>query len=283
MQFDNTFSEIENLSTDLRTYGLTDLFSCYHTPMFRSSFSGRKFPHSRGARIVIIILAIIIIIPMVIMGVLIASYYVKIQNGSAISPKQELLKQSIARTVANASVAQEDLEKLVPSEGLFPVLGSDDAPVTVVAFIDYRCPYTRDSMPAIRTVMENMGDRARLIIRDFPIPQLYPESRDVAHAARCVLDQGQKAYWRYQELLFAEQDAPSAETLRALVSKANLNVARFNDCMSARMYDVAIDTDVTLGERVGVAGTPTFFVNGAKFDGSVDEELFTKLVNHFLQ
>lgn len=220
---------------------------------------------------------------MVIMGVLITSYYVKIQNGSAISPKQQLLKQSIARTVANASVVQEDLEKLVPSEGLFPALGSDEAPVTVVMFIDYRCPYTRDSMPAIRTVMENMGDRARLIIRDFPIPQLYPESRDVAHAARCVLDQGQKAYWRYQELLFAEQDAPSAETLRALVSKANLNVARFNDCMSARMYDVAIDTDVALGERVGVAGTPTFFVNGAKFDGSVDEELFTKLVNHFLQ
>jgi protein-disulfide isomerase len=250
--------------------------------MFRGFSLHRILPRSRAARIVLAIIVLMIGVPVTVLTIMVTSYYIRLKNGSAVSPRQELLKQSMARRTVNDTVTPEDLAKLVPKEGMFPTLGSDGAPVTVVAFVDYGCPYTKDSMPAIRKVMENIGNRARLIVRDFPIPELHPEARDAAHASRCVLEQGQKAYWRYQEILFEQQDGMTLEVLRRLVSTANLNVARYDDCMASRKYDLAIDQDVALAERVGVAGTPTFFVNGTRFDGSVDEELFTKLINHFL-
>lgn len=261
------------------------LFLCYDMgivmPGFLSFFRS-KYPKKRWIRVLILVLVLAVGIPLIWMAWMTSSYYIQIQRGTGISPKQKLLQRSIASKVANVTANQEDLARLVP-QGNVPKLGGDQAPVSVVLFVDYQCPYTKESMPAIRTVMDHIGDRAQLVIRDFPIVELHPEARDVAHAARCVLEQGQKAYWRYQELLFAQQDTISSEVLRQLASTASVNVARFEECMVSRRYDLAIDQDLAFGERVGVSGTPTFFVNGAKFEGSVDEELFTKAINYFLE
>lgn len=210
------------------------------------------------------------------------SYYLKIKRGEIATGAERILQESIAQATANQHPTPDDLARLQPS-ATTPEYGNADSRVTIVAFMDYQCPYSQESATSIRAVMETYKDVVHFYVRDYPISELHPQARDAALAANCALEQGQKAYWRYYDFLFGTpQDTFSADMFRTLAERANINVARFDECMAKRTYDVKIDKDIDDAKNAGAAGTPTFFVNGVRFDGAVNEHMLTEIVKSAL-
>lgn len=229
-----------------------------------------------------VILLLFVLLPVGVLSFLTVKYYHQIQTGEIVSPEQRRLKASISSIAANANPTKEDRERLIPA-GNFPELGNKDAQITVVEFLDFVCPYSKDSAGPIRRLMEKMGDRVRFIIRDFPIVELHENARDAALAGNCALEQGMPAYWRYHDLLFGNQDKLTSADLLTYAGIANINVARFEQCMTDRRYDLAIDQSIDIGRKAGVEGTPTFFVNGAKFQGVVDESVLEGILQYYVE
>lgn len=243
---------------------------------------GRRKKRRRLLIVVIALVVLFVTVPLLWFGVSVIDYYGQIKRGEIGSPADRSQLASISRIAANTDVTPEDLERLKPV-GLVPELGSRNANITIIEFIDYECPFCKENASAVRSVMDELGDKVHFLIRDFPIAEINPNARDAALASNCVLEQGQKAYWRYHDLLFANQDDLSGEELRRLAALANINVARFDECMQTRKYDLKIDKDIEVGRQAGVEGTPTFFVNGVRYQGVLDEQLLTRIINYFLE
>ncbi|HWQ99829.1 MAG TPA: DsbA family protein [Candidatus Methylomirabilis sp.] len=228
------------------------------------------------------ILFVIVVIPSSVWFVSqVVVYYHQIKSGDVRSVKDRRLQASISEHVANVTVTKEDLERLVPS-GLAPELGAKDARVTVVEFVDYQCPFCQKTAQPLRNVMVAMGDKVRFIIRDFPILELHPTAKVSALAANCVLEQGQDAYWRFHDVVYADQTRQSPEDLRAKAQFAGAKPAEYDACVSEGRHQAKIEEDIRIGIRAGVQGTPTFFVNGVKFQGAMDEKELTLILNAFL-
>jgi protein-disulfide isomerase len=210
-------------------------------------------------------------------------YYRDIKQGNPSTLKERRLKASISNLVANAHVTPQDLARLVPATGLYPELGSRNARVTVVEFLDYQCPFCQESAPTVRNVMRAMGDRVRLVVRDFPLTQIHPTAKQSALAANCILAQGQERYWRAHDLLYGNIDKQSPKDLHDLAIAAGADPAAFDACVAQDLYGKKIDADIEDGLRAGVEGTPTFFVNGIKIEGALDEQTLIRVLNTVLE
>ena len=146
-------------------------------------------------------------------------------------------------------------------DGRGPSLGRATAPVTIVEFSDYQCPYCgqffRETLPLLVAEYVKSG-RVRLVYHDFPISSLHPGALKAAEAALCAGDQ--KRYWEYHDALFQNQTSLEETHLvqRALMLK--LDTAAFNRCLNSGQYSNAIKQSLAEGERAGVDGTPLFFI-----------------------
>jgi protein-disulfide isomerase len=157
--------------------------------------------------------------------------------------------------------------------------GPREAPVTVVEFSDFQCPYCRAVIPTLKQVAARYPDRVRWVFRDFPLEAIHPEAPLAHEAARCAGEQDK--FWPYHDLLFEQTDlAPAA--LKRYASQLGLDEAAFGQCLDSRRHRAAVNADVQAGQRLGVNGTPTFFVNGrplvgnlpvAEFQRAIDREL----------
>lgn len=210
------------------------------------------------------------------------AFYLSIRNGEGTLADRKL-QASISNLIANAQVTPQDLARLTPSTGLYPERGNRNAKVTVVEFVDYQCPFCQEAAPVVRRVMDAMGDRVRFIVRDFPIIELHPTAKQSALAANCVLAQGQELYWRYYDALFADIQRQSAGDLRVSAQAVGADVAAFDACVAQNRYGEKINSDIETALRVGVQGTPTFFVNGIKIQGALDEKTLTRVLNAVLE
>lgn len=210
------------------------------------------------------------------------AFYLSIQNGGG-SFADRRLQASISNLVANARVTPQDLARLTPSSGLYPELGNHNAKVTLIEFVDYQCPFCQESAPVVRKVMAAMGDRVRLIVRDFPILQLHPTAKQSALAANCVLAQGQELYWRYFDVLYSNIQKQTPADLRDAARAVDADLSAYDACVAEDRYGKKIDADIEAGLRAGVQGTPTFFVNGIKLQGALDEKTLTRVLNTVLE
>jgi protein-disulfide isomerase len=242
----------------------------------------RQKKRRRLLTVLFVIAAAVVLVPVVYVGYLTTSYYVQFKTGTIVSPEERRLQASISRTAANAEVTAEDLERIIPA-GIAPELGNRDARVTVIEFIDYLCPFCKRNAPDVRRVMAGMGGQVRFLIRDFPIVELHPNAREAALAANCVLEQGQEPYWRFHDMIFAYPVEPGPNDFRTIAERTNIDMNAFDACMDARRYDRKIDEDIDVGIAAGVGGTPTFFVNGVRFQGVMNESALTKALSYFLE
>lgn len=230
----------------------------------------------------LIVAGTIMLLPVAYLGYLTTTYFIQFKTGEIVSPEERRLQASLSRLSAKADVKTEDIERVI-AVTLAPELGNRDAEVTVVEFIDYLCPFCEENAPDIRRVMTGMGSQVRFLIRDFPIVELHPNAREAALAANCILEQGQEPYWRYHDMIFADQAQSTPELLRIIAERTNIDMEQYDECIGERRYDRKIDEDIEVGLGAGVAGTPTFFVNGVKFQGVMDEETLTRTLNFFLE
>lgn len=228
-----------------------------------------------------IFLLILILIPVVYIGFYMVRFYPKIKSGELTSYDQVRFSGNLSKTSGSSQLSAEDLAAMVPT-GTIREFGKKDAPLTIVEFIDYQCPYCQEMVMPIRQLMTTHADKIHFVVRDFPVVELHADARNASLAARCTLDQGQSAYWRFQDLMFGDQSHLSLDDLRAKASLAKINTARFDECMSDRTFDLEIDRDIEFAKRIGVQGTPTFFFNGVKVEGSVPSDQFNAMIESAL-
>lgn len=166
-----------------------------------------------------------------------------------------------------------------------PVRGAADAPVTVVEYSDYTCPYCRQFFQTTENpLLERYTGKVRFIYKNFPLPELRAWSQDAAVAAACAFRQGNDPFWAYHQQLF--QQVPRLQEGRAvfveLARQAGLNLPNFESCYDQRATTGDVARDLKEAERLGVDGTPAFFVNGRPIWGLVSQERFFQIVDEEL-
>jgi protein-disulfide isomerase len=140
--------------------------------------------------------------------------------------------------------------------------GGASAPVTIIGFSDYECPYCKQAEPTVAEVIKIYGDKVRYVHRDFPLP-FHKFARKAAETARCAGEQGK--FWETHDAMFTAE--LSDESIDAAVTTLGLDKAKIDACMTAGTAKKMVDEDMEAGEQVGVSGTPTFYVNGRKLMG----------------
>jgi protein-disulfide isomerase len=157
-----------------------------------------------------------------------------------------------------------------------PAKGPATAPVTIVEFSDFHCPFCKRVVPTLKEIEAKYGDRVRVVFRDFPIDQLHPGARKAHEAARCVFEQGK--FWAYHDLVFDQAPRTTADDLRALARQVGADVARFDQCLASGQSKDVVQKDIDEGARLGVNGTPAFFINGRLVSGAQPLEAFVSLI-----
>ena len=152
------------------------------------------------------------------------------------------------------------------------------AKVTVVEFADFQCPFCGAAAPTVEQVLELYPADVRLVFKHFPLERLHANARPAANAAECARAQGAAPdgmFWEMHDLLLAHQGALDATSLAGYAGQiAGLDTAAWQACFDARAYDARVQADVDLGASVGVAGTPTFAVNGEPIFGAASLDTF---------
>jgi protein-disulfide isomerase len=160
------------------------------------------------------------------------------------------------------------------------VKGSPDAPVTIVEFSDFQCPYCQKSQAVIDEVMAKYAGRVRLAFRDYPLRSLHPQAQAAAEASRCAAEQGK--FWEYHDRLFGNQNKLNPPDLAEHARALQLDEQRFDTCIKSGRNKASIDADVQEGTGAGVNGTPAFFINGIALSGAQPAAAFEKIVDQEL-
>ena len=158
--------------------------------------------------------------------------------------------------------------------------GPKSAPVTIVEFSDFQCPYCRRAEESLVAVRKEYGDKIRTIYRDYPLP-IHEHAMKAAEAGRCAEEQGK--FWPFHDAMFADQSKLDDSGLKATAAKLGLDTKKFNDCLDHDKYADAIKQDQVYGTQLGVHGTPAFFINGRFLDGAQPPHAFEDVINDELQ
>jgi NhaA family Na+:H+ antiporter len=149
-------------------------------------------------------------------------------------------------------------------------LGPEDAPITLVEYGDLECPYCRQVNPVIRELRDQLGNRLRYVFRHFPIRTSHAHAQLAAEAAEAAGAQGK--FWEMQDLLLEHQDALEKSDLLQYAAELDLDLERFKRELEEKVYSERVREDFHSGVRSGVNGTPSFFINGVRYDGAWDLE-----------
>jgi protein-disulfide isomerase len=160
------------------------------------------------------------------------------------------------------------------------VRGNPKAPVMIVEFSDFQCPYCSQVEATLKIVLAKHENTVALAFRDMPITQIHPFAEGAAEASRCAGEQGK--FWEYHDLLFADQGKLDRNGLIANAAKLQLDAKQFETCISAEKYKAQIQQDNQDGMRAGVSGTPGFFINGIFMSGALPEAMFEKAIQEQL-
>lgn len=167
----------------------------------------------------------------------------------------------------------------VPIDGA-PARGSADALVTLVEFSDYQCPFCKRAQATVKQILDRYPGKIRHVYRDFPIDSLHPQARNASEAARCAHDQGK--FWDYHDLLFTNSPRAGSDDLRRYAEQAGLNVSEFQRCLAAGTHRAAVQSDIDEAARLGLTGTPGFFINGRPLPGAQPLEAFIRVIEEEL-
>lgn len=169
----------------------------------------------------------------------------------------------------------------IPIDRNDPVLGAEDAPITIVEFADFQCPYCqRHVLETYPLLLEDFGDQIRFVYKDFPLTRIHEQAVPAALAAQCAQEQGQ--FWEYHDLLFSDQMELGDEAYMAYAEELGMDAATFSACYNEGRYTDLIQADFDLGVRFGVNATPTFFVNGIRVVGAQPYSVFADLIEYEL-
>ena len=163
--------------------------------------------------------------------------------------------------------------------GSGPDKGPASAPIEMIEFSDFQCPFCLRANPTVTQVLNTYGDRIHFIYRHFPLPN-HPNARPAAEAASCAAEQGK--FWPYHDRLFANPGKLSDADLKQDAADLGLDGAKFNACVDSHKFKSQVDADVQAGSEAGVNGTPAFFINGRAVSGAQPYDLFKRIIDEEL-
>ena len=148
------------------------------------------------------------------------------------------------------------------------IRGRFGAPVTLVEYGDFECPHCRRAHPIVLKLVKQFGDQLCYVFRNFPLSEIHPHAEAAAEAAEAANELGgPEAYWEMHDTLFHNQDALEEQDLIQYARSAGLDADEFAEALESGEYAKRVRQDFMSGVRSGVNGTPTFFVNGERYDG----------------
>ena len=156
------------------------------------------------------------------------------------------------------------------------LLGNLKAPVMIVEFSDYQCPYCHQIEPTVKKILAKYGEKVSFSYRDFPLSAIHQNAMIAAEASRCAEEQGK--FWEYHDQLFASSSLEKS-SLIDYARNLKLDDKQFDSCLTAEKYKADIDNDEQEGRKAGVNGTPGFFINGVFVNGAKPESEFTSIID----
>lgn len=159
-----------------------------------------------------------------------------------------------------------------------PILGPEDAPITIIEFSDYECPYCRKWHNEVYgRLFEEYPDQVRLVYRDFPLYSIHSNAIPAAEAANCAYEQG--SFWKFHDKLFGMELGLSADAYQQYAQDLSLDMDAFNECVDTRRYRDEVQSDYDYASQLGIRSTPTFFVNGIALVGAQPYEVFQEVID----
>jgi protein-disulfide isomerase len=164
----------------------------------------------------------------------------------------------------------------MPVQAIGPARGPSDAPVTIVEFGDFQCPFCREAEATLHSVLESYPRQVRLIFRNLPLTQIHPNAGVAARAAVCA--EKQRQFWPMHDAMYSDQKLLTLEDLKNTATRLGLNKAQFEGCLKDSATDGALSADAKAADDLGINDTPFFFINGQPLDGSVPLEQFRQII-----
>jgi protein-disulfide isomerase len=149
--------------------------------------------------------------------------------------------------------------------------GPAHAPVTLVEYGDYQCPHCGHAYPILKEIQEALGDKLNFVFRNFPLSEMHPQAFIAALATEAAAKQD--AYWPMHDIIFEHQQRLHSTDLITYARTLGLDESKFVTDMQNETLKEKVEADFESGVMSGVNGTPTFFINGARFNGGVDEDM----------
>lgn len=205
---------------------------------------------------------------------------IHLQNQRMATKKQEFFQ--LLRSKAKVAVHLEPppVHRVEVSADGAPFKGPARAPVTMVKFEDFHCPFCKKVQPTVAQVLSKYGNKIRLVHRDFPIDSIHPAARKAHEAARCANEQ--EKFWPYHDVLYANAPKADVGDLKSYAKEIGLDVQAFEKCVASGKFRDVVQKDVDEGTRHGVTGTPSFFINGRLLSGAEPFERFATIIDEEL-
>jgi protein-disulfide isomerase len=187
--------------------------------------------------------------------------------------RREFVDRLKAKTAVHVGL---EPPRMVIAKADRPTKGPATAPIEMIEFSDFQCPFCERAFPTVAKVLSDYGDKIHFVYRHFPLDS-HPQARPAAEAAQCAAEQGK--FWPYHDRLFGDQSKLDDADLKQSAAALGMDTAQFNACVDSRKYKDEIDADIRAGEEVGVNGTPAFFINGRELTGAQPYEAFKSVID----
>jgi protein-disulfide isomerase len=176
---------------------------------------------------------------------------------------------------ANSAVLLKPARTEVAAIG--PSQGPDDAPITIIEFSDFECPYCKRVVPTLHQIVEKYPEQVRIVFRHLPLDGIHARARPAAEASACA--DKQDKFWEFHDILFENNEALSDEDFAKYAGDAGLDVEAFNECVADREFQTAVQNDAEAAAALGLRGTPAFFVNGISMRGAKPIGDFVRVID----
>ncbi len=246
--------------------------------MPESAASLQKPWYKTGAGLIFSLLLLLIALIALIFGCLTVYYVWQIRAGRGDAIVEQFSRNFTPSDLPAATTVTSDTKAVI--RPFNPTLGPSSAPVTIIAFIDFECPFCQASYPIFKQAVDIYSPVVKVVFKHFPLQDLHPNALAAATAAACM--QTQNRFWPYYHQLFATQLLDLPALTQSAISVGG-DEARFTACLENGKAETNVTTDLSDGISLGVRGTPTYFVNNKKIEGVPDLAAWKKIIGDELK
>ncbi|MEK7663844.1 MAG: DsbA family protein [Patescibacteria group bacterium] len=201
------------------------------------------------------------------------------RDGKLFFPQAYNISQTTAGGNNSGNITRGNVSFDITSEN--HIRGNVSAPITLVEFSDFECPFCESHVPTLERILSEYKDKVRLVYKHFPLTNIHPNAQKAAEASECASEQGK--FWEYHDILFKNQKSGlGIDKFKSWAVQLGLNASQFNNCLDSSKYKSKVDADTAEGASKRVNGTPATFINGELVEGAVPYESFKVKIDTLL-